>query len=120
MLIRPMPSPRATNHEKLYILQGGRRSNPRGGAYDSVGGSPEDSVGQIFAWVTENLDDAAQTRLIEMLANKPARPAEDEDEPPVVDPMQTRGKAPGQRLSMDSEHMRSLDKRFGLARIGIG
>jgi hypothetical protein len=32
--ISPLPSPRSTNHERLYILKGGaRRSNPKA-AYD--------------------------------------------------------------------------------------
>jgi hypothetical protein len=118
MLIRPMPSPNGTNREKLYVLQGGRgalnrRENygmafdaRRGMAYDTLGAKPsDDNVNQLCSWIEENLSDEDRQRLIETLANRPA-PAQDDD--PVVDPMQTRGKAPGERLSMDAAAAKSL------------
>jgi hypothetical protein len=122
MLIKPMPSPSGTNFERIYILQGSRRRSSPKGAYDSArraydGGDP---VSQLVSWIEENLDDDARSRLIETLANRPARPAEDEDSPPSVDPTQTRRRAPGARVGMDAASTKGLFERFpDLARIGI-
>jgi hypothetical protein len=40
MIIKPMPSPGGTNREKLFILQGGKGTLNRRGAYDSRRGAP--------------------------------------------------------------------------------
>jgi hypothetical protein len=83
MNLIPMPSPRGTNHERLFI------NAPRGAAYDSKFGlrrpkarlgydsnrparddAAQDPVHVLFAWITAHLDDAAQSRLIELLANQ--------------------------------------------------
>jgi hypothetical protein len=134
MLIRPMPSPSNTNHEKLFVLQGGKGAlNRRGNygmafdskrrlAYDTMGSTPgaspdNDNVAQIAAWAKENMGPEDLARLCQMLGSMtdyvPAA-----DDAPVVDPMQTRGRAPGARVGMDSRTMKSLDERFGLGRIG--
>ena len=50
-------------------------------------------------------------------AVQPFSPAEDDE--PTVDPMQTRGKAPGARVGMDSSGTKGLFQRFPeIARIG--
>jgi hypothetical protein len=176
MLIRPMPSPGGTNHEKMFILQGGKGAlNRRGMAYDTVGPSPtncrglaydsargasdHDPVKQIAEWAKENLSADDLSRLLGALGREAQQnmPAADDDldssidpikkwlagklqpqdmstlqkmisqlgstgaandEPPVVDPMQTRGRAPGGRVGMDAAAVKSLDERFGLNRIG--
>jgi environmental stress-induced protein Ves len=42
-----------------------------------------------------------------------------EDDEPVIDPMQTKGRAPGARVSMDAAATKGLFQRFpDLARIG--
>jgi hypothetical protein len=90
--ISPLPSPRGTSHERLYILRGGARRSPTA-AYDSRGRDPGlayddvDPVNELFGWITQNLDDAAQNRLSEMLA---AKPAQDEEAAPSLDPNATR------------------------------
>jgi hypothetical protein len=69
--ISPLPSPRGTSHERLYILRGGARRSPTA-AYDSRGRDPGlayddvDPVNELFGWITQNLDDAAQNRLSEI------------------------------------------------------
>jgi hypothetical protein len=127
-----MPSPKGTNREKLYILQGGRGVlNPsgaydsrRGLAYDTLGASPEDNVAQIAAWAKENMSSEDLMRLCKLLgdtAGTGSVPAADDNAPPSVDPMETRGRAPGARVSMDSAQTKSLFARFpDLARIGVG
>jgi hypothetical protein len=93
-MISPMPSPRGTNREQLYILRGGaRRSSPKG-AYDAKGGprlayDEVDSVKQLHAWIVENLDDAAQARLVQALADT-RRGAQDEEAAPSLNPNATR------------------------------
>jgi hypothetical protein len=118
MIIKPMPSPSGTNREKLF----------RGMAYDAVGPTPTnrgamgtepDPVTAIVDWCRENLPAVDVTRLCQALGSMNSEPPPAADDQPSVDPMQTRGRAPGARVSMDSAHMRSLDKRFGLGRIGI-
>jgi hypothetical protein len=93
-LITPLPSPRGTNRERLYIIKGGARRSGQEAAYDERGGllrsgnyDDVDPVQQIADWVTANLDDEAQARLIERLA---ARPAPAQDDEPSLDPYATR------------------------------
>src|ERR1700722_2597079 len=134
MIIKPMPSPGGTNREKLFILQGGKGPlNRRGMAYDSMGPTPTnrsglaydtaepDTVEQIVAWAKENLTPKALHDLsIALLAAAyragyptPGEMADAEDnEPTVVDPMQTRGRSPAARLGSDSAATRSLLRRF--------
>lgn len=94
-MITPLPSPRGTNHERVFILKCGARRSPTA-AYDSKGRHPGlayddvDPVNELFGWITQNLDDAAQNRLIEMLASKPSRPAQDDEAAPSLDPNSTR------------------------------
>jgi len=127
MKLIPMPSPRGTNHERLFI------NAPRGGAYDAKGGlrrtrlgydaSPEtqDPVHTLFAWITAHLDDAAQSRLIELLAAKSEPFAQDNEAAPSFDPMQTKRVAPGQSASRAYDaKMASLEARYsGISRIGL-
>src|ERR1700733_2682486 len=141
MIIRPMPSPAGSNKEKLFILQGGKGAlNRRGLAYDSMGPTPTnrrglaydtaepDTVEQIVAWAKENLSPKALHDLsIALLAAayragypSPGGMADaEDDEPTVVDPMQTKGRAPGARLGADSAGTEGLYQRFpDLRRIG--
>ena len=137
MLIKSMPSPSGTNHEKLYVLQGGRGVlNPRGAydsrrdlAYDTLGASPDNNVEQIVKWAKENLTPKALQDLSVLLraaalragySSSEAIPTSAaDDEPTTVDPMQTRGRAPGARVGMDAAAMKSLFERFPeIARIG--
>ena len=132
MLIRPLPSPKGTNKERLYILQGGMGVlNPRG-AYDSRRGlafdtAEPDTVDQIVGWSKENLTPKALHDLsIALLAAayragypSPGEMAGAADDEPSVDPMQTRGKSPGARLGADSSGTEGLYQRFpDLRRIG--
>ena len=93
--IIPMPSPLGTNYERLFL------SPLRGAAYDARGGllgydkrptrdAAQDPVAVLQKWVIENLDDAAQDRLIEALASKPSRPAQDDEADPSLDPNDER------------------------------
>jgi hypothetical protein len=139
MLIKPMPSPSGSNREKLYILQGGKGAlNRRGLAYDSSGPTPTnrrglacdtaepDTVDQIVAWAKENLTPKALHDLsVALLAASyragfptPGSLADAEDEEPIVDPMQTRGKAPGAHVGMDGAAMGLLARFPDLARLG--
>ena len=126
MLIRPLPSPKGTNKERLFVLQGGMGVlNPRG-AYDSRRGlafdtAEPDTVDQIVGWSKENLTPKALHDLsIALLAAAyragyptPGEMADaEDDEPTVVDPMQTRGRSPAARLGSDSAATRSLLRRF--------
>jgi hypothetical protein len=127
-MLKPMPSPNGTNREQLYILRGGRGGpNPRGAydgrrglAYDTLGASPNDNVAQIINWAKENMSSDEIRRLAQALGvyaqQNEAIPAA--DDAPSVDPMQTRGRAPGARVGMDAAAMKSLNERFGLDRIG--
>jgi hypothetical protein len=124
-MIKPMPSPHGTNREKLFILQGGKGVlNRRGMAFDAaIGASQNDNVAQIVSWAKENLSFDDIRRLAQALAvhaqQNEAVPAADND-PSVVDPMQTRGKAPGaSRVGMDAAATKGLFERFPqIARIG--
>jgi hypothetical protein len=127
MKLIPMPSPRGTNHERLYM------SPHRGAAYDARGGllgydkqlardAAQDPVAVLQKWVVDNLDDDAQNRLIQALANKPSRLAQDDDAAPSFDPNASRSNVPAQaaRLragtsAMDSNRRRQIaqDARFG-------
>jgi hypothetical protein len=123
MLIKPMPSPGGTNREKLFILQGGKGAlNRRGMAFDAaMGASNADSVAQIVSWAKENLSFEDIRRLAQALGvhAQQSEPLPAADDDPSIDPMQTRGKAPGARVGMDSAAMKSLFQRFpDLARIG--
>src|ERR1700733_5738889 len=90
----PMPSPRGTNHERLFI------SAHRGPAYDARGGllgydkrlardAAQDPVAVLHKWVCENLDDAAQARLVQAMADT-RRGAQDEEAAPSFDPNDER------------------------------
>jgi hypothetical protein len=131
MLISPMPSPSGTNREKLFILSGRGAVNPRGAydgrrglAYDTLGASPaspQDSVAQIVSWAKENLNFDDIRRLAQALGvhAQQSEPVPAADDDPTADPMQTRGKAPGARVSMDAASTKGLFQRFpDLARIG--
>ena len=50
----------------------------------------QDPVHTLFAWITAHLDDAAQSRLIELLAAKSEPFAQDNEAAPSFDPMQTK------------------------------
>src|SRR5580698_5996224 len=122
MLIRPMPSPKGTNHERPFVLQGGKGVlNRRGMAFDAaIGASQNHNVAQIVSWAKENLSFDEIRCLAQALGvhaqQNEAVPAA--DDAPVVDPMQTRGKAPGARVGMDAAAI-SLFERFpDLRRIG--
>jgi hypothetical protein len=128
MLIRPMPSPKGTNKERLFVLQGGmgalnRRSaydSRRGLAYDTLGASPNDNIEQIIGWSKQNLTAKQMHDLsvaLEAAAGRAGYPSPGEiaaaaDDGPSVDPMQTKGRAPGARLGADSAATRDLFRRF--------
>ena len=133
MIIKPMPSPAGSNKEKLFILQGGKGAlNRRGMAYDSMGPTPTnrrglaydtaepDTVEQIVAWAKENLTPKALHDLSQALlaaAYRAGYPSPGEmagvaDDEPSVDPMRTKGRAPGARLGSDSPAARSLLRRL--------
>jgi hypothetical protein len=124
MLISPMPSPAGSNREQLYILRGGARRGLTGGAYDETP-NDRDPVAEIVQWVSANLSPEDQTRLMEQLAETPARAMDDDGAArPAFDPTQTRTTAPGQALAqsraMDSMIARSLEKRFpGIGKIDV-
>jgi hypothetical protein len=127
MIIKPMPSPQGTNREKLFILQGGRGVlNPRGAydsrrslAYDTLGASPNDPVKQIAEWAKENLSADDLSRLIGALGREAQQNMPAADDEPTIDPMQTRGRAPGARVGMDAAATKGLFERFPeIARIG--
>jgi hypothetical protein len=123
MLIKPMPSPSGTNREKIFILQGGKGVlNRRGMAFDAaIGASQNDNVAQIVSWAKENLSFDDIRRLAQALGvhAQQSEPVPAADDGPVVDPMQTRGRAPGARVGMDAASMAPLFQRFpDLARIG--
>ena len=122
MTIAPMPSPNGSNREKLFILQGGMGVlNPRGAydsrrglAYDTLGASPNDNVAQIVSWAKENLSFDDIRRLAQALGvyaqQNEAVPAADDG--PSVDPMQTRGRAPGARGAWTRRRRRGCSKDF--------
>jgi hypothetical protein len=130
--IIPMPSPRGTNHERLYI------SPLRGAAYDARSGllgydkraardAAQDPVAVLQKWVVENLDDDAQNRLIEALASKPSRPAQDDEAAASLDPNASRSNVPAQaaRLragtsAMDSKRRKAMatDAKWASAMMG--
>ena len=127
MLISPMPSPKGSNREQLYILRGGARRAKPAGAYDEAPGE-RDPVMAIAQWVSENLSQEDQSRLLERLAMKPAQDDEDGGASPSLDPYDTRRRAPGQStagprkpaIASDSSHLKSLAERFpGIDRIGF-
>lgn len=71
-MLKPMPSPNGSNHERLFILQG-RRPSPQM-AYDSAAGSYPDArkffeggVATLSKWAGENLSDRDIEQLIERL-----------------------------------------------------
>ena len=94
-----LPSPKNTNVERLY--SDAAWLAPRGPAYDARHGfrrpagqlgydADIDPVEKIAAWVIANLDDAAQSRLIERLAARPAPFAQDDEAAASLDPNATR------------------------------
>jgi hypothetical protein len=115
--ISALPSPRGTNHERLYILRGGaRRSNPAA-AYDAKGGRPRlaydavDSVKQLHAWIVQNLDDAAQAQLVQALADTRRGAAQDEEAAPSLNPNATRHGVNATR--QQKANLTAQDARFG-------
>jgi hypothetical protein len=122
-MIKPMPSPQGTNREKLFILQGGKGVlNRRGMAFDAaIGASQNDNVAQIVLWAKENLSFDDVRRLAQALGvyAQQSEHVPAADDGPVVDPMQTRGRAPGARVGMDAAATKGLFERFPeIARIG--
>ena len=119
MLISPMPSPKGSNREQLYILRGGARRAKPAGAYDEAPGE-RDPVMAIAQWVSENLSQEDQSRLLERLAMKPAQDDEDGGASPSLDPYDTRRRAPGQAKAMDAMVARVLAKQFpGIEKIDV-
>ena len=53
-MLKPMPSPRNTNRERLFVLQG--RSGVAHDAAPEMGDDPDDNVTAIIAWAKENLE----------------------------------------------------------------
>jgi hypothetical protein len=80
---------------------------------------PDSSIDPIKKWLAGKLQPQDMSTLQKMISKLGSAGAQAADDEPVVDPLQTRGKAPGARVGMDAAATKGLFARFPeLARIG--